>query len=266
MHFKTSLIIIIPKPNKEFYDSPKSFRPIILLNTLGKLIEKVIGEYLQFYLILNNFIHSCQLDGLKQRSTIDAGVTLTHFICLGWVKNNMTSTLAFDIAQFFPLLNHHLLPLIFKKARYNSKVYYFFLNYLVGRKMWYCWNNFYSQLFNINVGVGQGSVLFSILSTLYISPVFHILEKCLKNLKIPVSILLSVDNGLFVAQSKSLTTSNSFYFCSYNIVSLFLKKFGLILKHGKTEVFHFSRSYGTFNPPPLNLSVLGGSLLRPKDT
>ena len=41
-HFKISSTVIIPKPNKPSYDLPKSFRPIILLNTLGKLIEKVI--------------------------------------------------------------------------------------------------------------------------------------------------------------------------------------------------------------------------------
>ena len=265
-HFKTSSMIIIPKPNKKSYDSPKSFRSIILLNILGKLIEKVIGKNLQFYLILNNFIHLCQLGGLKQRSTIDVGITLSYFICSGWVKNNTMNTLAFDIAQFFPSLNHYFLPLILKKARCDSKVYHFFQNYLVGRKMQYCQNNFSSQFFNIDVGVEQDLALSPILSALYITPVFHILEKCLKNLKNLVSILLFIDDGLFVAQSKSLTTSNSFLFCSYNIVSPLLKKFGLILEHGKMEVFHFSRPHRTFNPPPLNLSALGGPSLRPRDT
>ena len=147
----------------------------------------------------------------------------------------------------------------------DSKVYPFFLNYLIGKKMWYCWNKFSSQFFNVDVGVGQGSALSPILSALYISPVFHILEKHLKNLKIPVSILSFINNSLFVAQSKSLTISNSFLFYSYNIVSLLLKKFGLILEHGKIEVFHFSRSHGTFNFPSLNLPALRGPLLRPKD-
>ena len=32
------------------------------------------------------------------------------------------------------------------------------------------------------------------------------------------------------------------------------------------EVFHFSRSTGIFNPPPLNLSALGGPILCPKNT
>ena len=56
-HFKKSTMIVIPKSNKSSYDSLKSFRPIFLLNTMGKLIEKVIRNRLQFQVILNNFIH-----------------------------------------------------------------------------------------------------------------------------------------------------------------------------------------------------------------
>ena len=33
------------------------------------------------------------LGGLKQRLMSDTGITLTHFIQSGWVKNNITSTL-----------------------------------------------------------------------------------------------------------------------------------------------------------------------------
>ena len=105
-HFKRLLTIIIPKPNKLLYDSPKSFRPIVLLNTLGKLIEKVIGERIQFHIVANNFIHLSQLEGLKFKSTIDACVVLIHIIHSGWSKNTSISTLAFDIVQFFPSLNH----------------------------------------------------------------------------------------------------------------------------------------------------------------
>jgi len=82
LHFKISTTVIIPKPNKKLYDSdsPKLFRPIVLLNTVDKLIEKVIGERLQFNIVINNFIHPSQLGGLKFKSTTDAGVTLTHTI------------------------------------------------------------------------------------------------------------------------------------------------------------------------------------------
>ena len=49
-------------------------------------------------------------------------------------------------------------------------------------------------------------------------------------------------------------------------MSSLLTKFGLIVKHRKTEVFHFSRSQEAFNPPPLNLSAIGGPILLPKDS
>jgi len=58
------LTIIIPKPNKASYNSPKIFQPIVLLNMLEKLIEKVIGKRLKFQVISNNFIHN-QLSELK---------------------------------------------------------------------------------------------------------------------------------------------------------------------------------------------------------
>jgi len=62
------------------YDHSKSFHSIVLLNTLGKLIEKAIGERLQFLVVRNNFIHPSQLGGLKFKSTTDAGVTLIYIV------------------------------------------------------------------------------------------------------------------------------------------------------------------------------------------
>jgi len=112
--------------------------------------------------------------------------------------------LAFNIAQFFLSLNHQLLPLILDKVGLDRRVSNFFRNYLVGRKTKYIWNNFISPFFDINVGIRQGSALLPILSALYLSLVFHFLEKRLKILKISISMISFVDDGLFVSQSKSL--------------------------------------------------------------
>ena len=143
----------------------------------------------------------------------------------------------------------------------------FFHDYLVGRKTKYFWNRFSSPSFNVDVGVGQGSALSSlILLALYPSLLFHILEKKLKNLKIPVSILSFVDNVLFVAQDKYLMVSNLNLFYSYYFFSSLLKKFGQILKYGKIEVFHFSRSHSTFNSPLLDLLSLEDPVLKPRNT
>ena len=259
------MTIIIPKSNKILYDSPKSFRSIMLLNMLGKLIEKVIGDRLQFHVISNNFIYQSQLEGLKFKSTIDTSIVLTHFICMGWIKNILTSSLAFNIAQFFPLLNHQLLALILGKASFNSHVVKFFSNYLVNRKTKYFWNNFSSPSVDVNVGVGQGLALSSILSALYLVPFLHILENHLKNLDLKISILLFVNDGLLITQSKSLQTSNTHLFCSYNVMSNLLSKFGLLTEYSKTEVFHFSKLQKVSNPPLLDLLLISGPILYPKD-
>ena len=260
-YFKRSMTVVIPKPNKALYNSPKSFRLIVLLNMLGKLIEKVISKRFQFLTAANDFIHPSQLGGLKFKSTIDVGVALTHIIRSGWVKNLSTNILVFDIAQFFPSLNHHLLTLILKKVGFNNHIISFFANYLMNRKANYLWNNLSSPMLNVNVGVGQGSVLSLILSALYFYLFLYILKKCLKNLNIPMSIISFVDDGLFISQSKSFYTSNCRLFCSYNVMSNLLEKFGLIVEHSKTNVFYFNRSQGVFNPPPLDLTPLGGTIL-----
>ncbi len=87
---------------------------------------------------------------------------------------------------------------------------------------------------------------------LYLSSIFHIFEKRLKNLKILVSIILFVDNGLFISQGKYLVISKSYIFCS-------------VIEHEKTEIFHFFRMHRIFNSPLLDLSTLGGSILHSKE-
>ena len=46
LHFKKPMFITILKPNKSAYNNSKVFQPIVFLNILGKLIEKVISNRL----------------------------------------------------------------------------------------------------------------------------------------------------------------------------------------------------------------------------
>jgi len=89
----------------------------------------------------------------------------------------------FDIAQFFPSLNHEFLFICLKKVGLNTNVVGFFNSYHSNCSTTYTWNNFSSPAFNTNISVGQGSALSPILSAIYLAPVIKISKKRLKKPK-----------------------------------------------------------------------------------
>ena len=256
---------MIPKPKKNKNNFPKSFWPIVLLNTTGKLIEKAISNRLQFHLSANSFLDPHQFGGIHQWSTTDAGIYLTHLIRAGWLRQCHISVLTFDITQFFPSLNHQFLSLCLKKASLNTNIVWFFNSYHSNYSISYSWNSFTSPPFNINISVGQGSALSPILSALYLAPIIKTFKKRIKNLnkEIPTDILSFVDDGLLISQEKSYPLSNSFLLCSYNIISKILIDASLVMEHNKTEIFHFMRARHPPNPS-INLTSVGGPIINPK--
>jgi len=146
---------------------------------------------------------------------------------------------------------------------FDSRISNFFSSYLINKQTQYIWNHFISPFSKANIGMGQRSALSPILSTLYVAPIFHIFEKRSKNLltPIPVSILSFVNDRLFVSQQKSYEKSNASLFYSYSIISSLFNQFGLVIKHDKSEVFHFLRLTKNNNSSHLTLRPLGGSLL-----
>jgi len=123
------------------------------------------------------------------------------------------------------------------------------------------WNSFCSLFFSIDVDIEQDSALSSVLSTLYISLIFHTFEKRTKNLNIPILFISFVNDELFISQDKIFDKTNAILFWSYNIITLFFNQFKLTIEHGKFEVFHFSRSYKSFYPFSLSISPLGGFII-----
>ena len=222
-HFKESVSVIIPKPA---YNTPKAFRPIILLNTLGKLIEKMIARQLQFDVVKYGILHPNQLGGVAQWSTEDTSVFLTHLVRASWTKSLKTSIIAFDITQFFPSLNHSMLTSILSYFGFANCIVDFFSDYPVGRSIQYSWNSFLSGTYNTNIGVGQGSALSLILSVLYITPFIHIFELRAQSLNLSTSILLFVDDGLLISQGKTCNTTLPELYGSYRIVIDLMVCFG----------------------------------------
>jgi len=84
-----------------------------------------------------NIVDPNQFGGIRQRSTEDAGLYLTHLVCTGWARGLKTSVIAVDIAQFFSSINHDALMAILRKQGFLPLVVNFFASYLVGRSTSY---------------------------------------------------------------------------------------------------------------------------------
>jgi hypothetical protein len=181
-------------------------------------------------------------------------VALTHLVCTGWNQRKVTSTLAFDIAQFFPSLNHVVLVEILKRFGFSNRLCSFFSNYLTDRKTQYSVNSDVSELFTCDVGVGQGSALLSNLSALYISPIFHIhiFDSWIRSgsdSNTPLSSFLSfVDDGLLIATDKDTTKAHNTLCSSYRFITDLFTDFGLVMEHSKTELFNFDKKTNADNP------------------
>ena len=119
---------------------------------------------------------------------------------MGWQQKKVTSVIAFDLAQYFPSLNHEVLAGLLERFGFPSHVVCFFVSYLRQRTTCYSWNGVFSEIFGFDVGVGQGSALSPILSALYLAPLLWHFDK-----EMPGATLMSyVDDGTIIVQSSTL--------------------------------------------------------------
>ena len=71
--FNDSISIIIPKSNKPDYKIPKAYYcPIALLNTIGKLLTKIITNRMQYEAVAFSLLHEGQCGGVQKHATIAA--------------------------------------------------------------------------------------------------------------------------------------------------------------------------------------------------
>ena len=69
--FKEPTTVVLRNPQKPRYDVPKAYRPIALLNTLGKALEKIVASRLSRMAEDNNLPQG-QTGARPQRSTLSA--------------------------------------------------------------------------------------------------------------------------------------------------------------------------------------------------
>ena len=114
--WKRATTLVLRKPNKEDYTTPKAYRPIALLNSMGKILELIIARRLSQLAETHNMLPQTQMGARKGRSTDTALRLLTEQIHTIWDlpgPKRVATILSIDISGAYdnvlrPRLIHNL--------------------------------------------------------------------------------------------------------------------------------------------------------------
>jgi len=165
--FKTAIVALIPKPNKDLTD-PKNYRPISLLETLGKIFERVINSRLRRYLDDHDLLSSKQFGFRSHRSTTDALNLLTNYCLNNKDRRLKTVLVTKDVERAFDTVWHAGLKYkICTKFNFPSCTKKLLCSFLDDRKLKLKFKGKVSSTINMHAGVPQGSIISPTLYILY---------------------------------------------------------------------------------------------------
>lgn len=164
--WKEATIIMILKPGKD-PRQPGSYRPISLLNVLGKTFEKIIKDRLQSFLNIKGIIPESQHGFRNQKCAQQAILQLQSDASIAINKNRCCLALLLDIERAFDRTWHN--GLLFKLSQENIPLNFVRIikHYLLDRTAQVKVQDSLSPPFSIKAGVPQGSVLAPLLFNFY---------------------------------------------------------------------------------------------------
>lgn len=97
-----STTLVLRKIGKPAYDVAKAYRPIGLLDTIGKLLSTLVAADLSFLAEKHNMLPAMQFGGRPGRNTTDAMHVMTQTIKDAWRSNKVAAALFLDVQGAFP--------------------------------------------------------------------------------------------------------------------------------------------------------------------
>src|SRR5437588_4027824 len=107
--WREATIVIIKKNGKPDYSAPKAYRPISLLNCLGKISEKIMATRLAHMAEKHHLLQNLQIGGRPKRSAVDAAMFLTTKIDEAKLRAHYNHIETKNHSKFFAKLFSHWL-------------------------------------------------------------------------------------------------------------------------------------------------------------
>ena len=237
--FKTAKVIPIYK--KDDPSSMSNYRPISILPSFSKILERIVYNRLYKFLTQNDSLNPDQFGFRKFHSTDLALLQLFDRVSNALADHKHVIGIFMDLSKAFDTLDHTILLYKLKHYGVRGKALDWFENYLSSRKQYTLFNSVSSNVSSIKCGVPQGSILGPLLFLIYVNDISNVSP-------ILQYILFADDTNVFYSHSDLnllIATMNielpklSKWFKS-NILSLNLKK---------TNFIHFrnSRNHNIYN-------------------
>lgn len=126
-HFTT---VVLRKLGKPCYNISKAYRPIVLLNTMWKVLTAIVAEQLTFIMEKYQLLPDNHFRGRPGCTTMDAMHLLAHKIKTSWRAGKVTLVLFLDIEGTFPNVVPSYLVHNLRKRKVPSKIVNFVHNML----------------------------------------------------------------------------------------------------------------------------------------
>ena len=259
--WREATIVIIKKAGKPDYSAPKAYRPISLLNCLGKISEKIMATHLAHMAEKYNLLDRLQIGGRPKRSAVDAAMYLPTLIDEGNKKGKTLSTLYIDVKGAFDNVFKERLLHTMKSMKLDQKTTRWVETFLSERMASLSFHKDSEKISPINTGIPQGSPVSPILFLFYVFPPFKMMR-----LKHPHVICPSyIDDICLVVEGDSPEENATELEEAVATCFMWGKKNAVAFDDPKSELMHYYKARKKIQNPYVNVILPNGTCIEPSD-
>ena len=247
--------IVLDIPGKPSYDSPSSFRVIVLFQTFSRILERIMNSRLSCVARATGLLNPHQCGSLAGLSASDAVTTLTHEVKTRQMAGRKVSTLFLDIKGGFANVSPTTLCGMLRAKGVNPYLVSWTKSFLSGKTYQLLYHGSPRVFAPVSVGTPHGSPVSPLLFVIYVSRLYS---------EIPRGLSLSyVDDFALTVSSASYRHNIQILQKHYARLKARGARLGVGFSVPKTELIHWrtNRDRDPISHAPVHLD---GSVFVPK--